>query len=154
MTTVLLDTGVIGVACHPSRRVPFMAIWEWLEALRGAGHTVVIPEIADYELRRELLRLGRLAAVATLDQLGADFLYLPLSSSTMRSTASLWAQSRQRGQITAHDHALDGDVILAAQALALAKQGERCVVATTNVRHLTWFVDARTWDSIDPTSLA
>jgi predicted nucleic acid-binding protein len=151
---VLLDTGVLGIACHPSRRVPFMSIWEWLEALRSAGHIVAVPEIADYELRRELLRMGRLAALATLDQLGADFLYLPLSTLTMRSAAGLWAKSRQHGRVTAHDHALDGDVILAAQALALEKQGERCVVATTNVRHLTWFVDARTWDSIDPASLA
>jgi predicted nucleic acid-binding protein len=154
MTIVVLDTGVLGLACHPSRRELFMAVWEWMEALRDAGHIVAVPEVADYELRRELLRINRLEAVAILNRFGDDFRYLPLSSSIMRSTAELWAKSRQRGRVTAHDHAFDGDVILAAQTLALEKQGERCIVATTNVRHLNWFVDARTWDSIDQVALS
>jgi hypothetical protein len=50
MTIVILDTGVLGLACHPSRRETFMSIWAWMEALRAAGHIVAIPEIADYEL--------------------------------------------------------------------------------------------------------
>jgi hypothetical protein len=130
-----------------------MAVWQWMEALRAAGSIVAIPEIADYELRRELLRINRMESVSTLDKMGNDFRFLPISSAIMRSAAYLWANSRTRGQMTAHDHALDGDVILAAQVLSLEKQGERCVVATTNVRHLTWFVDARPWDSIDPAAL-
>ena len=47
------------------------------------------------------------------------------------------------------DAALDGDVILAAQALlATEESGERIVVATANVRHLGQFVDARPWQEI------
>jgi hypothetical protein len=55
--------------------------------------------------------------------------------------------------VTAADAALDGDVILAAQSIAMEAQGHTCIVATTNVRHLNWFVDARTWESIDPAVL-
>jgi hypothetical protein len=100
-----------------------------------------------------LLRINRLESVSTLDKVGTDFRYLPISRSIMRSAAFLWANSRRQGRPTAHNHALDGDVILAAQVLSLVKEGKRCVVATTNVRHLTWFVDARLWESIDPATL-
>jgi hypothetical protein len=44
--------------------------------------------------------------------------------------------------------ALDADVILAAQALNAMEVGSPIVVATTNVRHLARFVDARPWQDI------
>jgi len=153
MTTVLLDTGVLGRACHASHRELTEAVQDWIVSLRYAGHKVVVPEIADYELRRGLLRVKQLAAIATLDRLGADLTYLPLNTGMMFEAASLWAETRRSGRTTAPDAALDGDVILAAQTISLEKLGHRCIVATTNVRHLNWFVDARTWDSIDPAAL-
>jgi hypothetical protein len=39
----------------------------WAEALISAGVDVVVPAIADYEVRRELLRAGKTAGVARLD---------------------------------------------------------------------------------------
>lgn len=44
--------------------------------------------------------------------------------------------------------ALDGDVILAAQALLVANEGNEVIIATTNVGHLSRFVDAREWQDI------
>lgn len=41
---------------------------------------------------------------------------------------------------TADDKALDRDVILAAQATIISNQGEGIVIATTNVSHLTRFI--------------
>lgn len=49
---------------------------------------------------------------------------------------------------TADPRALDGDVILAAQASLLLSQGDEVVVATTNVGHLAQFIDAREWGLI------
>lgn len=49
---------------------------------------------------------------------------------------------------TADDHDLEGDVILAAPALILTESGETVIVATTNLRHLSRFVDARLWSDI------
>lgn len=150
---VVLDTGVLGMLCHRGAHEPMTSCRTWFRQLLQTEHLVAIPEIADYELRRELLRIGKNSSLATLDRMADQLLYLPITTAELHQAASLWANSRQRGQITAHDHALDGDVILAAQVLSLEKQGERCVVATTNVRHLTWFVDARPWDTIDPARL-
>ena len=65
----------------------------------------------------------------------------------MRTAARLWAEARNAGFPTANDTALDGDVILAAQALALADR-QPIVVATTNTKHLERYVDARLWSDL------
>ena len=62
--------------------------------------------------------------------------------------AQLWADARRRGQPTADPHALDGAVILAAQATWLASGGDTVVVATMNATHLARFVDARAREDI------
>ena len=66
----------------------------------------------------------------------------------MLYVAKLWAEVRQSGQATADPKSLDGDVILAAQALLQAQQGYEVIVATTNVKHISRFVDARLWADI------
>jgi hypothetical protein len=65
----------------------------------------------------------------------------------MRLAADLWARARQKSLPTAPNPALDGDVILAAQALVL---GVPVVVATDNVAHLGRFVPADLWQNIAP----
>ena len=72
--------------------------------------------------------------------------YLPLTTAVMRDAAELWAQVRQSGLPTADRHALDGDVILAAQARSIP--ADDVVVATTNVGHLARLVDAALWTDI------
>jgi len=66
----------------------------------------------------------------------------------MLKAAELWAETRNRHRPTADDKALDGDVILAAQAILVADQEKQVVVATTNVGHLEWFIKAREWKDI------
>jgi predicted nucleic acid-binding protein len=110
------------------------------------GHRVMVPEIADYEVRRELLRANKAAGIARLDALARSLEYLPLTTRAMHQAASFWAQARQQGRPTAVDAALDGDMILAAQAVTLNEPG--VVVATTNVRHLSRFVAADLWSNI------
>jgi hypothetical protein len=62
--------------------------------------------------------------------------------------AEFWAQARQQGQPTADDKSLDGDVILAAQAVTISNQGEDVVIATTNVDHRSRFVQAKIWKPV------
>lgn len=146
---VLLDASPLSLATHPSGEGEARACGEWITHLTRRGVRVRVPEIADYEVRRELLRVGRIRSVRRLDALIEMVGYLPLTTATMRRAAQLWAQARSRGRPTADRHALDADVILAAQAQLLAEdEGDEVVIATTNPRHLDQFVAARRWQEI------
>jgi hypothetical protein len=107
-----------------------------------------VPEIADYELRRELIRSGNVARIERLDRFEELTEYLALNTSAMRKAAELWASARNLGQPTADDKALDGDVILAAQVATMGKGGDEPVVVTTNVGHLSGFVSAKLWSDV------
>lgn len=148
--TILLDAGPLGLVTHPRvERNREAALW--LRGLLAAGVSVLVPEISDYEIRRELLRADRIRGLSRLDRLAEDLGYLPLTTEALRRAARFWADARNQGQPTASDESLDADVILAAQAATL--QGDTddgVVVATTNPRHLSRFVDARLWQDIDP----
>jgi predicted nucleic acid-binding protein len=142
---VLLDTGPLGILVHP--RIS-QECQDWLEHILLKGYRVVLPEIADYELRRELLRLDNLVRIKRLDRLKQRLEYLPLTTDIMLQAAELWAKARQTGKPTADPHALDGDVILAAQAMSI-ETTDQIIIATTNVRHLSLFVNAREWSDIE-----
>ena len=73
--------------------------------------------------------------------------YLPVTTDSMHLAANLWATTRQEGRPTASPHALDGDVILAAQALTAFPNGD-FVIATGNVAHLSRYVPASLWQEI------
>jgi hypothetical protein len=143
---VLLDSGPLGIVINPKADSPLSQEGKvWLEYLPQKGYIVMLPEIADYEVRRELIRAGRTAAIRRLDQLKSQIPYRPLTTEVMLLAAQLWADARKRGKPTADSHALDGDVILAAQAIWEVNAGNEVVIATTNVGHLSQFVDAREW---------
>ena len=146
---VLLDTGVLGAVTNPkAKQSNNLACLDWLYSLSSRGYEVAIPEIADYELRRELLLFKKSKGIQHLDALKAGVVYIPITTDVMLKAAELWAQVRQNGKPTADSKALDGDVILAAQAILQAKQGYEVIVATTNVRHICRFIDARLWQDI------
>jgi hypothetical protein len=146
---VVLDTGPLGLITNPRATAANDACRAWMAGLASAGVRIVVPEIADYEIRRELLRLNRVRGIAYLDSLSAQTGYLPISTATMHKAAELWAQARRIGLPTAPDLALDGDVILAAQALLLAAQeAEQVVIATTNPAHLQRYAAAEEWSHI------
>jgi predicted nucleic acid-binding protein len=111
--------------------------------LLAAGKRVIIPELADYEIRRELLRANKATGIVQLDALEAALHFLPINTVAMRLAAQLWAQARHQGQPTAHDDSIDGDMILIAQGLALGDA--EFVIATTNVGHLSRFAPAALW---------
>jgi len=128
---VLLDTGSLGKLAHPKAHPELAA---WFARLMAGDITVVVPEIADYELRRNFLLKGLDVSIRRLDQLEQQAGFLPITTAHMRKAAELWALARKSGQPTADEKALDGDVILAAQALSVGG-----VVATENVGHLRCF---------------
>ena len=103
------------------------------------GAKVYVPEICDYELRREYVRRKALNALTRLDALNAAINSVPLSTIAMRKAAEFWSDARNRGQATADPKELDADVILAAQAHVNTNPTDTLVIATTNVGHLAQF---------------
>jgi hypothetical protein len=124
----------------------------WLRGHLANGTNILVPEIVDYEIRRELIRLGKPRAIKVLDAFNRSVpdRFLQLNSNTMRLAAELWAGARQRGMPTADRHALDIDVILAAQVLTCGIPTSDLCVATSNVTHLAQFVPAQEWSSLAP----
>lgn len=146
---IFLDSSPLALVTHPSKaNAQATACTKWLIACLDAGARVCVPEICDYELRRELLRAKKGEGLARLDQLKREVEYVPVTSAMMLLAAEFWARARQMGKPTASNESLDIDVILAAQATLSARADEELVVATTNVGHLTLFVDAKPWEKI------
>ncbi|MEG4970805.1 nucleic acid-binding protein [Microcoleus sp. B6-A1] len=143
---IILDSGPLGMVTNPkASSAEIQECKVWLNSLMRRGEIIILPEIADYEVRRELIPAGKLAGIQRLDELKLQLTYRPLTTEVMLLAAQLWAQARMRGRPTAEANALDGDVILAAQAILDASEGNDVVIATTNVGHLSQFVDAREW---------
>jgi predicted nucleic acid-binding protein len=146
--TIVLDAGPLGLVTNPKQSPQSLACAHWLQVLVASGARVVLPEISDYEVRRELIRAEKRNGIERLDALAGLLHYVPLSTAAMRRAAILWAEARQQGQPTAGDKALDGDVILAGQAITL--QEPDVLIATTNVGHLSRFAPAELWQNIKP----
>jgi predicted nucleic acid-binding protein len=146
----VLDSGPLGLACDRRGKPRVEQITEWRIQAEANGCLIAVPAIADYEVRRELIRAGRTSALMRFDAICGDLPFIPLSVPALRRAAELWADVRGRGGSTAADSALDADAILAAQALSYAGIGDTLIVATDNVRHLRRFVDAQPWELIAP----
>ncbi len=119
MATVLLDSGPLGILTHPPNPPHVVKCRRWVANLQAAGWRVILPEISDYEIRRELLLRASATGIAHLDWLGGQLEYLPLATAAIRQAAEFWAQARRAGTPTAGPGELDGEATLAAQAITL-----------------------------------
>jgi len=137
---LLLDSGPLSMVIHPRKNTGIVL---WLESQLRKGIEVCIPEICDYEVRRNLLLEGLHQSTTRLDLIRQKLIYLPVKTKTMRTAATFWAQARKQGRPTADPKELDCDVILAAQALEVAG-----IVVTDNIGHLSLFVEAKRWTEI------
>ena len=145
---VFLDASPLGLLSNPNHPPQVIACRNWAASLQAAGRRIIVPEITDYEVRRELIRAKKLRSLRALDRLIAQLEYCPLTTAAMRQAAEFWASIRQSGLPTAASGDLDADVILAAQAFTLGDPN--IVVATTNIGHLARLVPADLWSNIVP----
>ncbi|HTE18939.1 MAG TPA: PIN domain-containing protein, partial [Armatimonadota bacterium] len=150
MLHILLDSAPVGLLSNPARTAEVLDVANWAAACLAAGHSLYVPEVIDYEVRRELIRAGKTTGLARLDRLKLQLEYLPLTTPAMLQAAELWAQSRRSGKPTGDPNKIDIDAILAAQALTLAAPPAEVIVATPNARHLAQFVPAALWSEIAP----
>jgi predicted nucleic acid-binding protein len=150
MRLVVTDTGTLGLLTHPRAHPDALACQRWARALLSAGVRLIVPGIADYELRRELIRAGKNLALRRLDEIRTGLEFYPITQASLDKAAELWAAVRNVGLSTAHPKALDGDAILAAQTILMANSSDLVTIATKNSRHLSRFtgVHAQPWQSI------
>jgi len=59
MLTIFLDTGPLGIITNPKKPVVTVDALLWAATHIRAGNRIMVPSIADYEVRRELVRLGK-----------------------------------------------------------------------------------------------
>jgi predicted nucleic acid-binding protein len=110
MSVIALDTSPLSLVTHPKADPVADACKKWLADHLARGTRVVVPEVVDFELRRELIRLGKKQSLARLDAFVSaepDRLIL-LNRAAMLYAAELWAQARRQGLPTADPKELDG----------------------------------------------
>jgi predicted nucleic acid-binding protein len=144
----LLDSGPLGLATNPKDSPDAQRCKAWLRECLSAGSRVMIPQVIGYEVRRELLRVGKLKGIAQLDALADRLGTIPVDERVWNLAAEMWARARQEGRPTASNAALDIDVILAATAIVASEDGSTVVVVTDNVGHLGRYVDGRDWRTL------
>ena len=90
---VILDSGPLGMVTNPkASSAEIQECQVWLNFLMRRGEIIILPEIADYEVRRELLRAGKLAGIQRLDELKLQLTYRPLTgASHFGSQARNWS---------------------------------------------------------------
>jgi predicted nucleic acid-binding protein len=147
---IFLDSGPLWLAASARGKSQADACRTWLWGLWSSGARIFVPEIADYEVRREWEMRGAAAGLGRLDRLKARLVYLPITTRAMLQAARLWALVRRQGMPTAAPEALDADCILAGQVLTESSPGDLATVATVNMRHLNRFpgLDAQPWQTV------
>jgi hypothetical protein len=89
--TIFLDSGPLGLLTNTNRSPETVACLQWAVDMMTAGHRLVVPSIADNEVRRELMRAGKASGLASLDAWNTAYpdRYLPLSDSALRLASAL-----------------------------------------------------------------
>jgi hypothetical protein len=150
---ILLDSGPLGLVVRAPSKPQVVRCVTWLKTISATGATVVIPEIAHSEVRRELFRIRAVGSLRRLEYYldPSDGLKrLTLTTVAIIKAAEFWAFLRQSGIPTSSPDSLDADAILAGQAALAGQPGDTVTVATTNLAHLSRFpgIDAQIWDQI------
>lgn len=83
----LLDSGPVGLITNP-RESPFAAACKgWFRSALAAGSRVMVPEVVDDEVRRELIRAGKTKGIGRLDTLVKAAGALPVDARVWRKAA-------------------------------------------------------------------
>lgn len=130
--------------CHP--KVPGHAdILKWfIDFSSDSSNHFYLPEIVSYEVKRGLFELKikhpDFMGLERFEALSSQLEYLPLTKQMWDKAAELWAKKRSEGKLTASQDSLDGDVLLAAQALQI-----KGIIITENFKHLQALVPCKNW---------
>lgn len=151
---VFIDSGVLGILANPNKFGEANDCEQWLYSLLSYGIYVCSSELCDFEVRRSLIleaqKKPHLNSIQNLDELRDIISFLPVTSNLLTKAASLWESARSQGIPTADDKSLDVDIIICTQWQMIQEEfpGRYVVIATTNVKHLSRFAEAKLWREI------
>lgn len=139
---LMLDTNVLARICHPSLH---QDVKEWLRRLleRGAAAPeILVSVLADYELRRVLMKQQGVESLAHLDALEQSLRFVPLTVEASRRAAGM----RRESGVAGSPSLSDGDLLMAAQA-----EIEGAILVTNDKAiHQIPGLTVRDWSEIDP----
>lgn len=152
---VFIDSGVLGILTNPHKTDEAIDCEEWFYRLLARGIYVCSSELCDYEIRRSLIltshKKTRPPSIHSLDELREIIPFLPITSELLKKASILWADARSQGIPTADHKSLDIDIIICSHWQMLKEEfpARYIVIATTNVKHLSRFTEAKTWRNIE-----
>ena len=76
---IFLDSAIVGMVTNPKATPNNLECRYWLESLQQKKYILILSEIVDYEIRRELLRAGKVKGIRKLNQLKESIRYLPIT---------------------------------------------------------------------------
>jgi hypothetical protein len=85
---ILLDSTPVGLITNPKKNEQAEKCQLWFDQHIYEDDTFILPEIVDYEMRRELLRANKLAGLEKLDRLKSLISYFPMGSNIKRDRMS------------------------------------------------------------------
>lgn len=150
---IFIDTGVLGALSSPRKTGEVGLCKEWFFGLLARGVYIISSDLCDYEVRRGLILDSTETnhqGLTNLDELENFIDFLPITRPVMRHASELWANSRRQGMPTADEKNIDADVIISAQCQLFQQEnlGQNLIIATTNVKHLSRFLEAKEWQNI------
>lgn len=154
---VFIDSGVLGILTNTHKTGEARDCEEWLYRLLARGIYVCSSELCDYEVRRSLIltshKQSKIPSIQSLDELREIISFLPITSELLKKASIIWADARSQGIPTADNKSLDIDIIICSHWQMLKDEfpARYVVIATTNVKHLSRFSEAKTWRDISIT---
>ncbi|MEM8640952.1 MAG: hypothetical protein AAGG51_19375 [Cyanobacteria bacterium P01_G01_bin.54] len=155
---VVLDSSVLGVLATPNNsselenETGFTEVYyctEWFYKLLAKTYRIIIPDICDYELRCELLRIGS-QGVEKLNALRAVLDCHAVTFDVLDKAAEIWSESRAMSQPNTVRENIDVDCIVAAYCYILQQNhpGQRIVLATKNIKDFQRTTECAIWQDI------
>jgi len=153
---ILLDSGVLGQLCNPNSTEKTIVLNEWLYTQLIRGRALFTSELCDYEVRRSLClnieKGGKSDGLRALERIRSEgsIEFAAVDREIVSLAASLWAKAQIEGKSTAPLNSLDIDLIICATALWLKQEypGREVITVTTNVKHLSRFINAVEWSDV------
>jgi hypothetical protein len=142
---IILDSAPLGFICNPKNKDSYRKLSNFAKSL---NFSIGVPEIIDYELRRNFELENLQKSISLLSQFHQRDQLILLESEDLIRAAELWAWCRKQGSTTTENKGIDIDVILVSQALSQKNNFDKVVILTIDIGDLSVFCDLglHLWD--------